>query len=114
MAFWYFREQKVDYAVVEVGLGGLLDSTNVVEPVVSVITNVAMDHMAYLGDTLEKIAHQKAGIIKEGVPVVTAAQHIPLKTIKKEAHAKNPASISTDGTSRSTAAANGRTARSWW
>lgn len=88
MAFWYFREQKVDYAVVEVGLGGLLDSTNVVEPVVSVITNVAMDHMAYLGDTLEKIAHQKAGIIKEGVPVVTAAQHIPLKTIKKEAHAK--------------------------
>lgn len=88
MAFWYFREQHVDYAVVEVGLGGLLDSTNVVEPVVSVITNVAMDHMAYLGDTLEKIAHQKAGIIKEGIPVVTAAQHIPLKTIKKEAHAK--------------------------
>lgn len=88
MAFWYFREQKVDYAVVEVGLGGLLDSTNVVEPVVSVITNVAMDHMKYLGDTLEKIAHQKAGIIKEGVPVVTAAQQVPLKTIKKEAHAK--------------------------
>lgn len=88
MAFWHFREQHVDYAVVEVGLGGLLDSTNVVEPVVSVITNVAMDHMAYLGDTLEKIAHQKAGIIKEGIPVVTAAQHIPLKTIKKEAHAK--------------------------
>lgn len=88
MAFWYFREQKVDYAVVEVGLGGLLDSTNVVEPVVSVITNVAMDHMEYLGDTLDKIAKQKAGIIKKGVPVVTAAQHIPLKTIKKEAHAK--------------------------
>lgn len=88
MAFWHFREQHVDYAVVEVGLGGLLDSTNVVEPVVSVITNVAMDHMAYLGDTLEKIAHQKAGIIKEGIPVVTAAQHIPLKTIKKEAHEK--------------------------
>ena len=89
MAFWYFREQKVDYAVVEVGLGGLLDSTNVVEPVVSVITNVAMDHMQYLGDTLDKIAHQKAGIIKTGIPVVSAAQHIPLKTIKKEAHAKH-------------------------
>lgn len=88
MAFWYFREQNVDYAVVEVGLGGLLDSTNVVEPVVSVITNVAMDHMAYLGDTLEKIAHQKAGIIKKGVPVVTAAQQGALKTIKKEAHEK--------------------------
>lgn len=88
MAFWHFREEKVDYAVLEVGMGGLLDSTNVITPVVSVITNVAMDHTAYLGDTLEKIAHQKAGIIKEGVPVVTAAQHIPLKTIKKEAHAK--------------------------
>lgn len=88
MAFWYFREEKVDYAVIEVGLGGLLDSTNVVHPVVSVITNVAMDHMKYLGDTLEKIAHHKAGIIKEGIPVITAAQHIPLKTIKKEAHDK--------------------------
>lgn len=88
MAFWYFREEKVDYAVIEVGLGGLLDSTNVVHPVVSVITNVAMDHMKYLGDTLEKIAHHKAGIIKEGIPVITAAQHIPLKTIKKEAHEK--------------------------
>lgn len=88
MAFWYFREQKVDYAVVEVGLGGLLDSTNVVHPVVSVITNVAMDHMQYLGNTIEEIARHKAGIIKEGIPVVTAAQQVPLKTIKKEAHAK--------------------------
>lgn len=88
MAFWYFKKQAVDYAVIEVGMGGLLDSTNVITPVVSVITNVAMDHEAYLGDTMEKIAHQKAGIIKEGIPVVTAAQHVPLKTIKKEAHAK--------------------------
>ncbi len=88
MAFWYFKKQAVDYAVIEVGMGGLLDSTNVVTPVVSVITNVAMDHEAYLGDTMEKIARQKAGIIKEGIPVVTAAQHVPLKTIKKEAHTK--------------------------
>ncbi len=88
MAFWYFKETAVDYAVIEVGMGGLLDSTNVITPVVSVITNVAMDHEAYLGDTMEKIAKQKAGIIKEGVPVVTAAQHVPLKTVKKEAHAK--------------------------
>ena len=88
MAFWYFREQKVDYAVMEVGMGGLYDSTNVIVPVVSVITNVAMDHEKYLGHTLEEIAHQKAGIIKEGVPVVTAAQHVPLKQLKKEAHEK--------------------------
>jgi len=64
MAFWIFREEKVDYAVVEVGMGGLYDSTNVILPVVSIITNVAMDHMKYLGNTLEEIAHQKAGIIK--------------------------------------------------
>lgn len=88
MAFWYFREEKADYAVIEVGMGGLLDSTNVITPVVSVITNVAMDHMKYCGDTLDKIAHHKAGIIKDGVPVVTAAQQVALKVIKKEAHAK--------------------------
>lgn len=88
MAFWYFREQKVDYAVMEVGMGGLYDSTNVMVPVVSVITNVAMDHEKYLGKNLEEIAHQKAGIIKEGIPVVTAAQHVPLKQLKKEAHEK--------------------------
>ena len=70
MAFWIFREEKVDYAVVEVGMGGLYDSTNVILPVVSIITNVAMDHMKYLGNTLEEIAHQKAGIIKKGVPVL--------------------------------------------
>lgn len=88
MAFWYFKEQKVDYAVMEVGMGGLYDSTNVITPVVSVITNVAMDHMKYLGNTLQEIAHQKAGIIKEGVPVVTAAQHVALKQLKKDAHEK--------------------------
>ena len=88
MAFWIFREEKVDYAVVEVGMGGLYDSTNVILPVVSIITNVAMDHMKYLGNTLEEIAHQKAGIIKTGIPVVTAAQHVALKKLKKEAHEK--------------------------
>lgn len=88
MAFWYFQKEKVDYAVIEVGMGGLYDSTNIITPVVSVITNVAMDHMAYLGNTLQEIAVQKAGIIKEGVPVVTAAQHVALKEIKKEARRK--------------------------
>ncbi len=86
MAFWYFREKKVTYAVVEAGLGGLLDSTNVVTPVVSIITNVTLDHTAYMGNTVEEIAEHKAGIIKKGVPVVTAAQGSALKIIQKKAH----------------------------
>jgi len=72
MAFDYFAEQKIDIAVVEVGLGGRLDATNLVLPLVSVITNVEMDHTDHLGDTLEKIAYEKAGIIKEGIPCVTS------------------------------------------
>ncbi|HAY61116.1 MAG: bifunctional folylpolyglutamate synthase/dihydrofolate synthase [Acidaminococcaceae bacterium] len=72
-AFHYFALQHVDYAVIEVGLGGLWDSTNLIKPVVSVITNVALDHTKVLGKTLEEIALQKAGIIKEKVPVVTGA-----------------------------------------
>ena len=72
-AFLHFALEKVDYAVIEVGLGGLWDSTNVITPVVSVITNVALDHCDKLGTTIERIAMQKAGIIKEKVPVVTAA-----------------------------------------
>ncbi len=69
-SFLIFREEKVDIAVVEVGLGGRLDPTNVITPLVSVITALGMDHMAYLGDTLEKIAGEKAGIIKPGIPAV--------------------------------------------
>lgn len=72
-AFRYFVEKKVDYAVIEVGLGGLWDSTNLITPLVSVITNVALDHTGVLGHTVEEIALQKAGIIKEKVPVVTGA-----------------------------------------
>lgn len=70
MAFDYFRSEKVDVAVVEVGLGGRLDSTNIITPEVSVITNISFDHMALLGDTLPLIAAEKAGIIKKEVPVV--------------------------------------------
>lgn len=70
MAFDYFRSVQVDVAVVEVGLGGRLDSTNIITPEVSVITNISFDHMALLGDTLPKIAAEKAGIIKTDVPVV--------------------------------------------
>ncbi|MCL6448022.1 MAG: bifunctional folylpolyglutamate synthase/dihydrofolate synthase [Armatimonadetes bacterium] len=74
LAFQYFFEEQVDFLVLEVGLGGAIDSTNVVErPLVSVITNVAMDHMDYLGRTVREIAAVKAGIIKGGVPVITAA-----------------------------------------
>lgn len=88
MAFWYFAEKNVDYAVIEVGMGGLWDSTNVIVPAVSVITNVAYDHMARLGKTLEEIAVQKAGIIKEGVPVVTEAEGGALTVIKGAAAIK--------------------------
>ena len=70
MAFDYFAEQKVDIAVIEVGLGGRFDSTNIITPELSVITNIGWDHMNILGDSLEKIAFEKAGIIKDGVPVV--------------------------------------------
>jgi dihydrofolate synthase/folylpolyglutamate synthase len=72
IAFEYFRKQKVDIAVVEVGMGGRLDATNLVEPLVSVITNISLEHTDVLGATLERIAFEKAGIIKKGVPVATA------------------------------------------
>jgi dihydrofolate synthase / folylpolyglutamate synthase len=70
MAFEYFADEKIDIAVIEVGLGGRLDSTNIITPELSVITNIGWDHMNLLGDSLEKIAFEKAGIIKTGVPVV--------------------------------------------
>ena len=70
MAFQYFKEKNIDIAVVEVGLGGRLDCTNIIQPLVSVITNISFDHTQFLGDTLAKIAGEKAGIIKKGTPVV--------------------------------------------
>ncbi len=70
MAFWYFATAGVDMAVIECGLGGRLDSTNIITPLVSVITNIGLEHCTLLGDTLEQIAFEKAGIIKSGVPVV--------------------------------------------
>jgi len=88
-AFLFFMEQQVNYAVIEVGLGGLLDSTNVIFPEVSVITNVSMDHQAYCGNTLREIATHKAGIIKPGIPVVTAAQGEALAVIKDKAKELN-------------------------
>ena len=85
LAFLYFAEEQVEVAVIETGLGGLLDSTNVVEPALTIITNVAMDHADRCGGTLLGIAEHKAGIIKEGVPVITAATGEPLEIIERRA-----------------------------
>lgn len=70
MAFNWFAEEKVDYAVIEVGMGGRLDSTNIITPILSVITNISHDHNQFLGQTLPEIANEKAGIIKTGIPVI--------------------------------------------
>lgn len=85
MAFCIFAEAKVDYAVLETGMGGRLDATNVVTPLVTLITNVTLEHTQWLGDTIAKIAFEKAGIIKPGVPVVTAAEGDALNVIKRRA-----------------------------
>ncbi len=90
MAFDYFAREKVDIAVVEVGMGGRLDSTNLVNPLVSVITNIGYDHTKFLGNTLEKIASEKAGIIKENVPVVIGKKQMEtLPVFEKTATEKN-------------------------
>lgn len=75
LAFWYFAQQQVDIAVVEVGLGGRLDSTNILTPLLSVITNIGIDHTEFLGDTLAQIAGEKAGIMKPHVPCVIGETH---------------------------------------
>lgn len=75
LAFWYFVQQQVDIAVVEVGLGGRLDSTNILTPLLSVITNIGIDHTEFLGDTLAQIAGEKAGIMKPHVPCVIGETH---------------------------------------
>ena len=81
MAFDYFASEKVDIAVVEVGLGGRLDSTNVITPELSVITNIGWDHMDLLGDSLEKIAVEKAGIIKPSIPIVISERQPEVENI---------------------------------
>jgi dihydrofolate synthase/folylpolyglutamate synthase len=84
LAFIYFSREKVDIAVVEVGLGGRLDATNIITPLVSVITSLYLDHVSILGDTLELIANEKGGIIKSGVPVICAPQKLEaLDVIRK-------------------------------
>lgn len=89
-ALWWFREEQVDIAVIEVGMGGRLDSTNVITPEVSVITNIGWDHMDFLGNTLEAIAAEKAGIIKPNVPVVIGeAADVVAAVLQKSANAND-------------------------
>ena len=89
LAFLYFREKDVEYAVVEVGMGGRFDATNVIVPEVSVITPISVEHTEYLGDTVEKIAGEKAGIIKPNVPVITVNGGGPYDVIFRKASEMN-------------------------
>ncbi len=93
MAFWCFAKNKVDIAVIETGLGGRLDSTNVITPVLSLITNISFDHTAMLGNTLEAIAFEKAGIIKPNVPVVISQRQEETWQVFLQTATKNNAPI---------------------
>lgn len=93
LAFDYFCTEKVDVAVVEVGLGGRLDSTNIVTPLLSVITNIGLDHTDMLGNTLAEIAYEKAGIIKAGIPVVIGENHPETRPVFEKIALKNAAEI---------------------
>lgn len=81
MAFKYFSDSKVDYAVIETGMGGRLDSTNIIKPVLSIITNIGLDHTKFLGNTITKIAAEKAGIIKQNIPVVISETQTDSKIV---------------------------------
>lgn len=93
MAFDHFAREQVDIAVIEVGMGGRLDSTNVIRPVLSVITNIGFDHVQYLGNTLEKIAAEKAGIIKDSIPVVISQTQAETQHVFEETAAKHHSEI---------------------
>ena len=85
----FFQFKKVDFAIIEVGLGGRLDSTNIIKPIVSIITNIGYDHKKFLGDTLEKIAKEKAGIIKYKTPIVVGEDKLEIQNIFEEISIKN-------------------------
>ncbi|WP_396217974.1 bifunctional folylpolyglutamate synthase/dihydrofolate synthase [Flavobacterium sp.] len=93
LAFQYFSDKKIDIAIIEVGMGGRLDATNIITPLLSVITNIGKDHTAFLGDTLEKIAFEKAGIIKQNIPVVIGEYTIQTKPVFLEVASKNKSEI---------------------
>jgi dihydrofolate synthase / folylpolyglutamate synthase len=100
MALQYFAEQQCDLVIWETGLGGRLDSTNIVTPIASVITNIALDHTQWLGDTLAKIAFEKAGIIKSGIPVLTAVDTPEALAVIRQVAAEKQAQLTIVGTSK--------------
>lgn len=89
MAFWYFAKMNIDIAVIEVGLGGRLDSTNIITPELSLITNISFDHQAILGNTLPEIALEKAGIIKKGIPVVISEKQDEVREVFEKKASEN-------------------------
>jgi dihydrofolate synthase/folylpolyglutamate synthase len=97
LAFKYFSEQCVDIAVVEVGMGGRLDATNVISPEVSAITRIGLEHTAYLGNTMEQVAREKAGIVKTGVPVVCSDRNSESLSVIRSACARKKATLSLMG-----------------
>ena len=93
LAFDYFANEKVDIAIIEVGLGGRLDSTNIIKPELSVITNIGLDHTQFLGETLPEIAYEKAGIIKENIPVIIGEEQLEVKDVFINKALENNSSI---------------------
>jgi len=88
IAFQYFYEQNVDYAIIEVGLGGRFDATNIVNPIATVITSISLDHIEHLGNTIDKITYEKAGIVKENVPLFTTCDIDVIKSICEKKNAQ--------------------------
>ena len=93
LAFKYFSDEKVDIGIIETGLGGRLDATNVITPKVSIISNVATEHTKWLGFQIKEIAEEKAGIIKPGVPVVTAASNLDARRVIRKTCEKNKSKL---------------------
>ena len=93
LAFWHFSKVNVDYAIIEVGLGGRLDATNIITPVLSIITNIGLDHTQFLGKTHQKIALEKAGIIKNRVPIIIGEKDIKTEKIFKDVSRKSKAPL---------------------
>lgn len=93
LAFWYFSKQEVDIAIIEVGMGGRLDSTNVIEPELSVITTIGYDHVQFLGDTLPQIAGEKAGIIKKNTPIIISHSQSEVKAVFEQKASEKSADL---------------------